>query len=172
MNAAHVSARRMREPLALTRVASDLPDPLASAIRGFDIDAVWSAISDPARGEKATPRAFVLVSSEAVVSRDRPATWSLDSSSSRSLPGRRSRAFADRGCERRCLAVALRDELTRIIAGFDQGRAGLVARADGTSIGVNARTAAVGVGASKPRGRSFRARGHDPNDHAASVVRA
>jgi RNA polymerase sigma factor (sigma-70 family) len=37
---------RMREPLALPELPSDLPDPLASAIRAADLQAVWAALGE------------------------------------------------------------------------------------------------------------------------------
>ncbi len=47
----------MREPLALPELPSDLPDPLAAAIRAGDLDAVWRALSDLPRRQR---RALVL----------------------------------------------------------------------------------------------------------------
>jgi RNA polymerase sigma factor (sigma-70 family) len=48
---------RMREPLALPELPSDLPDPLAAAIRAADLQAVWAALAALPRRQR---RALVL----------------------------------------------------------------------------------------------------------------
>jgi RNA polymerase sigma factor (sigma-70 family) len=48
---------RMREPLSLPELPSDLPDPLAAAIRAADLQAVWSALGALPRRQR---RALVL----------------------------------------------------------------------------------------------------------------
>jgi RNA polymerase sigma factor (sigma-70 family) len=48
---------RMREPLALPELPSDLPDPLAAAIRSADLQAVWAALAALPRRQR---RALVL----------------------------------------------------------------------------------------------------------------
>ena len=48
---------RMREPLALPEIPSDVPDPLASAIRTADLDELWTALSALPRRQR---KAFLL----------------------------------------------------------------------------------------------------------------
>ena len=48
---------RMREPLALPELPADIPDPLASAIRTADLDALWAALSSLPRRQR---NAFLL----------------------------------------------------------------------------------------------------------------
>jgi len=48
---------RMREPLELPELASDLPDPLAAAIRASDLQAIWTALGTLPRRQR---RALVL----------------------------------------------------------------------------------------------------------------
>jgi RNA polymerase sigma factor (sigma-70 family) len=48
---------RMREPLALPELPSDLPDPLAAAIRSADLQGVWAALATLPRRQR---RALVL----------------------------------------------------------------------------------------------------------------
>jgi RNA polymerase sigma factor (sigma-70 family) len=48
---------RMREPLALRELPSDLPDPLAAAIRSADLQGVWAALAALPRRQR---RALVL----------------------------------------------------------------------------------------------------------------
>src|SRR5262245_60681988 len=43
---------RMREPLALPELPSDLPDPLAAAIRAADLKAVWLALGELPRRQR------------------------------------------------------------------------------------------------------------------------
>src|SRR5213078_170592 len=60
----YVSAQRAlvggavpREPLALPEIPSDVPDPLASAIRTADLDELWTALSALPRRQR---KAFLL----------------------------------------------------------------------------------------------------------------
>jgi RNA polymerase sigma factor (sigma-70 family) len=48
---------RMREPLALPALPSDIPDPLAAAIRDADLEALWAALSELPRRQR---KAFLL----------------------------------------------------------------------------------------------------------------
>jgi RNA polymerase sigma-70 factor (ECF subfamily) len=48
---------RMREPLALHELPTDIPDPLAAAIRDADLDALWAALSELPRRQR---KAFLL----------------------------------------------------------------------------------------------------------------
>ena len=137
---------RMREPLALPELPSDLPDPLASAIRALDLDALWSAISSLPRRQR---RAFVLRELGGLSYHELGRALGVSDSSVESLLFRARRQVRSllAGANAAALPVALRDELTRLIPGFDPGSAGLVARAAALPIGVKLATAAVGVGA-------------------------
>jgi RNA polymerase sigma factor (sigma-70 family) len=137
---------RMREPLALPELPSDLPDPLASAIRALDLDAVWSAISSLPRRQR---RALVLRELGGLSYHELGRALGVSDSSVQSLLFRARRQVRSllASANAAALPVALRDELTRLIPGFDPGSAGLVARAAALPIGVKLATAAVGVGA-------------------------
>jgi RNA polymerase sigma-70 factor (ECF subfamily) len=136
---------RMREPLALPELSSDLPDPLASAIRALDLDAVWTAISSLPRRQR---RALVLRELGGLSYHELGRALGVSDSSVESLLFRARRHVRSllRGANAAALPVALSDELTRLIPGFDPGSAGLVARAAALPIGVKLATAAVGVG--------------------------
>lgn len=137
---------RMREPLALPELPSDLPDPLASAIRALDLDAVWSAISSLPRRQR---RVFVLRELGGLSYHELGCALGVSDASVESLLFRARRQMRSvlTGANAAALPVALRDELTRLIPCFDPGSAGLVARAAALPIGVKLATAAVGVGA-------------------------
>jgi RNA polymerase sigma-70 factor (ECF subfamily) len=136
----------MREPLALPELPSDLPDPLASAIRALDLDAVWGAISSLPRRQR---RVLVLRELGGLSYHELGRALGVSDSSVESLLFRARRQVRSllAGANAAALPVALRDELTRLIPGFDPGTAGLVARAAALPIGVKLATAAVGVGA-------------------------
>lgn len=137
---------RMREPLALPELPSDLPDPLASAIRALDLDAVWTAISSLPRRQR---RALVLRELGGLSYHELGRALGVSDSSVESLLFRARRQVRSvlTGANAAALPIALRDELTRLIPGFDPGSAGLIARAAALPIGVKLATAAVGVGA-------------------------
>lgn len=136
---------RMREPLALPELPSDLPDPLASAIRAVDLDAVWTAISSLPRRQR---RALVLREVGGLSYHELGRALGVSHSSVESLLFRARRHVRSllTGTNAAALPLALRDELGRLIPGFDPGSAGLVARAAALPIGVKLATAAVGVG--------------------------
>jgi len=162
---------RMREPLALPELPSDLPDPLASAIRALDLDAVWSAISTLPRRQR---RVLVLRELGGLSYRELGRALGVSDSSVESLLFRARRQVRSllAGANAAALPVALRHELTRLIPGFDPG-AGLFARAAALPIGVKLATAAVGVGAVTTGAAQF----PEPRAHTiqtptpASVVR-
>jgi RNA polymerase sigma-70 factor (ECF subfamily) len=136
---------RMREPLALPELPSDLPDPLASAIRAVDLDAVWTAISSLPRRQR---RALVLRELGGLSYHELGRALGVSHSSVESLLFRARRHVRSllAGTNAAALPLALRDELVRLIPGFDPGSVGLVARAAALPIGVKLATAAVGVG--------------------------
>src|SRR5713226_6226974 len=119
---------RMREPLALPELPSDLPDPLASAIRAVDLDAVWTAISSLPRRQR---RALVLRELGGLSYHELGRALGVSHSSVESLLFRARRHVRSllTGTNAAALPLALRDELVRLIPGFDPGSAGLVARA-------------------------------------------
>jgi RNA polymerase sigma factor (sigma-70 family) len=137
---------RMREPLALPELRSDLPDPLASAISALDLDAVWNAISSLPRRQR---RALVLRELGGLSYHELSHALGVSDSSIESLLFRARRQVRRvlAGANAAALPVALREELARLIPGFDPGSAGLVARAAALPIGLKLATAAVGVGA-------------------------
>src|SRR5258705_12514324 len=137
---------RMRAPLPLLELPSDLPDPLASAMRSLDLDAVWSAISRLPRRQR---RVLVLRELGGLSYYELARALGVSASSVESLLFRARRQVRSllAGANAAALPVTLRDELTRLIPGFDPGSAGLLARAAALPIGVKLATAAVGVGA-------------------------
>lgn len=160
---------RMREPLALPELPSDLPDPLASAIRALDLDAVWTAISSLPRRQR---RVLVLRELGGLSYHELGRALGVSDSSVESLLFRARRQVRSllAGANVAALPVALRDELTRLIPGFDPGSAGLVARAAAIPIGVKLAAAAVGVGAVTSGAAQFpEPRGH-PIQTPASVA--
>jgi RNA polymerase sigma-70 factor (ECF subfamily) len=128
---------RMREPLALPDFPDDLPDPLATAIRSADLDALWTALSELPRRQR---RAFLLREMGglsygelgAALGVNRPAVESLLFRARRQL----RRALA--GTNAAFVPVALRDQLEQLIPNFGSASA--------ASIPVAAKVAAVTVG--------------------------
>jgi RNA polymerase sigma-70 factor (ECF subfamily) len=156
---------RMREPLALPELPSDLPDPLASAIRALDLDAVWGAISSLPRRQR---RVLVLRELGGLSYNELARALDVSDSSVESLLFRARRHVRSllAGANAAAVPVALRDELMRLIPGFDPGSAGLVARAAALPIGVKLATAAVGVGAVTTGATQF------PEPHAHTAAQA
>jgi RNA polymerase sigma-70 factor (ECF subfamily) len=117
--------RRMREPLALPDVPAGLPDPLASAIRAVDLDALWIALSELPRRQR---RAFLLRELGglsygelgAALGVTRPAVESLLFRARRQL--RRTLA----GANAALIPVALRDQLAQLVPGFGTASAASV----------------------------------------------
>jgi RNA polymerase sigma-70 factor (ECF subfamily) len=132
---------RMREPLALPEVPSDLPDPLAAAIRAADLDAIWAAISSLPRHQR---RALLLRELGGLSYHELGRALGVSHSAVESL------LFRARQHVRRLLAaatpLAFRDELARLIPGFDPGTAGVAARVATLPIALKLATAAVSVG--------------------------
>src|SRR5256886_1271391 len=132
---------RMREPLALPELPSDLPDPLASAIRAVDLDAVWSAISTLPRRQR---RALVLREVGGLSYHELGRALGVSHSSVESLLFRARQQI--RAMVVAATPLALRDDLARLIPSFDPGTAGLAARAASLPVAVKFATAAVSVG--------------------------
>jgi len=132
---------RMREPLALPDLSSDLPDPLAAAIRAADLEAIWAAISTLPRRQR---RALVLREVGGLSYHELGRALGVSHSSVESLLFRARRQV--RGLVVATTPLALRDELARLIPGFDPGSAGLAARAVTLPVAVKLAAAAVSVG--------------------------
>jgi RNA polymerase sigma-70 factor (ECF subfamily) len=132
---------RMREPLALPELPSDLPDPLAAAIRATDLEAIWAAISQLPRHQR---RALLLRELGGLSYHELGRALGVSHSAVESL------LFRARQQVRSLIAAAtpfaLRDDLARLIPGFDPVNAGLVARVAALPVTLKLAGAAVGVG--------------------------
>jgi RNA polymerase sigma-70 factor (ECF subfamily) len=131
---------RMREPLALPELPSDLPDPLAAAIRATDLEAIWAAISSLPRRQR---RALVLRELGGLSYHELGRALGVSQSSVESLLFRARQQV--RALVAAATPLALRDDLSRLIPGFDPGSAGLIARTASLPITLKLATAAVGV---------------------------
>jgi RNA polymerase sigma-70 factor (ECF subfamily) len=132
---------RMREPLALRELPSDLPDPLAAAIRATDLDAIWVAISSLPRRQR---RALVLREVAGLSYHELGRALGVSHSSVESLLFRARQQV--RALVGAAAPLAIRDDLARLIPGFDPGSAGLAARVAAIPVGLKLATAAVSVG--------------------------
>jgi RNA polymerase sigma factor (sigma-70 family) len=132
---------RMREPLALPELPSDLPDPLAAAIRATDLEAIWAAISELPRHQR---RALLLRELGGLSYHELGRALGVSHSAVESL------LFRARQQVRSLIAAAtpfaLRDDLARLIPGFEPANAGLVARVAALPVTLKLASAAVGVG--------------------------
>ncbi len=152
---------RMRESLALPDLPSDLPDPLAAAIRATDLEAIWAAISSLPRRQR---RALVLREVGGLSYHELGRALGVSQSSVESLLFRARRQV--RGLIAAATPLALRDDLARLIPGFDPGSAGLAARAVSLPVAVKLATAAVSVGVVTTGAAQF------PEHHARLQVNA
>jgi len=127
---------RMREPLALPDLPADIPDPLASAIRTADLDAVWAALSAlPRRQRKALLLREVggLSYEELGVALGvtRPAVESL------LFRARQHIRFLLSTVNTALVPVALREQLTRLLPlGSPTGGAPFAAKVAAVTVGV------------------------------------
>ena len=131
---------RMREPLALPELPSDLPDPLVAAMRAADLQAVWAALGTLPRRQR---RALVLRELGGLSYHELGRALGVSHSAVESL------LFRARRQVRSLVAgapLALRDQLAQLIPGFDPASAGIVARAAALPIALKLAGAAVGVG--------------------------
>jgi RNA polymerase sigma-70 factor (ECF subfamily) len=137
---------RMRAPLELPELPSDLPDPLASAIRAVDLEAFWAALSVLPRRQR---RALVLREVGGLSYGELGRALGVSQSAVESLLFRARQHVRSllAGANAAAVPLALRDELTRLIPGFDPGSAGLLARVAALPVAVKLATAAAGVGA-------------------------
>jgi RNA polymerase sigma factor (sigma-70 family) len=132
---------RMREPLALPELPSDLPDPLAAAIRAADLQAVWAALGTLPRRQR---RALVLRELGGLSYHELGRALGVSHSAVESLLFRARRQV--RSLVAGAAPLALRDQLAQLIPGFDPASAGIVARAAALPIALKLAGAAVGVG--------------------------
>jgi RNA polymerase sigma factor (sigma-70 family) len=136
---------RMREPLALPELATDLPDPLAAAIRATDLDAVWKALSRLPRRQR---RALMLRELGGLSYYELGRALGVSQSAVESLLFRARRHLRSviAGANAAAVPLALRHELGRLIPDFDPGSAGLGARIVSAPVALKLATAAVGIG--------------------------
>jgi RNA polymerase sigma-70 factor (ECF subfamily) len=136
---------RMREPLALPELPSDLPDPLASAIRAVDLDAFWAAMSSLPRRQR---RALLLRELGGLSYEELGVALGVSHSAVESLlfRGRQQLRALLSGANVAAVPLALRDELARLIPGFDPGSVGVAARIATLPVALKLATAAVSVG--------------------------
>jgi hypothetical protein len=135
----------MREPLALPELPSDLPDPLAAAIRSADLRAVWVALGALPRRQR---NALVLRELGGLSYHELGRTLGVSHSAIESLLFRareRVRSFVA-GASAAAVPFALRDEVARLVPGFDSGSAGVVGRLAALPAAWKLAGAAVGVG--------------------------
>jgi RNA polymerase sigma factor (sigma-70 family) len=136
---------RMREPLALPELPSDLPDPLASAIRALDLDAIWAALSSLPRRQR---RALLLRELGGLSYHELGIALGVSQSAVESLLFRARQQLRSvlTGANAAAVPLALRDELARLIPGCDPASVGIAARVATLPVAAKLATAAVGVG--------------------------
>jgi RNA polymerase sigma-70 factor (ECF subfamily) len=136
---------RMREPLALPELPSDLPDPLASAIRALDLDAIWTALSSLPRRQR---RALLLRELGGLSYHELGLALGVSQSAVESLLFRARQQLRSvlTGTNAAAVPLALRDELARLIPGSDPASVGIAARVATLPVAAKLATAAVGVG--------------------------
>lgn len=136
---------RMREPLALPELPSDLPDPLASAIRAADLEAIWSALGKLPRRQR---RALVMRELGGLSYHELGRALGVSHSAVESLVFRARQRLRSLllGVSTAAVPAAVRDELARLLPGFDPGPAGVAARVAALPIAWKLAGAAVGVG--------------------------
>jgi RNA polymerase sigma factor (sigma-70 family) len=142
---------RQREPLKLPELPSDLPDPLAAAIRAADLEAIWAAISSLPRRQR---RALLLREVGGLSYRELGRALGITDSSVESLLFRARRHV--RSLVATAVPFTLRDELARLIPGFDPASASLVGRAVSLPLALKLATAAVSVGVVTSGAAQFR----------------
>jgi RNA polymerase sigma-70 factor, ECF subfamily len=135
---------RMREPLTLPEVPSDLPDPLAAALRAADLEAVWTAFDALPRRQR---RALLMRELGGLSYHELGRALGVSHSAVESLLFRARRRVRSLVLANAALApIAVRDQLAQVIPGFDPGSAGLVARIAALPLAWKLAGAAVSVG--------------------------
>ncbi len=127
---------RMRQPLELPEISSDLPDPLVAAIRALDLDAVWSALAGLPRRQR---RAILMRELGGMSYHELGRALGVSHSAVESLLFRARRQLRATLTTAQLAAapIALRDALLRLLPGFDPG---------GVSAAVKVASAAALVG--------------------------
>lgn len=137
---------RMREPLELPELASDLPDPLAAAIRASDLQAIWTALGTLPRRQR---RALVLRELGGLSYHDLGRALGVSHAAVESLLFRARQQVRSlvAGVNVALAPAAIRDQVAQLVPRFDPGSASLVARVATVPIALKlAGAAAVGVG--------------------------
>jgi RNA polymerase sigma-70 factor (ECF subfamily) len=161
--------RRMREPLALHEVPAPQSDPLEVAARNADFAALRAgleALSHPQR-EAFMLREFAGLSYSELALALGVTEPAVDSLLFRARTSLRRALSAANGI---LVPVALREQLARLIPGFDQPAAGTIARL--ASLPIAAKLAAAGAGAVLVVAGSTELRGHAPvtTDAATAIA--
>src|SRR4051812_30106964 len=153
---------RMREPLELPELASDLPDPLAAAIRASDLQAIWSALGTLPRRQR---RALVLRELGGLSYHDLGRALGVSHAAVESLLFRARQQVRSlvAGVNVALAPAAVRDQLVQLVPRFDAGSASLVARVATVPIALKlAGAAAVGVGVVTTGAGGFHSRAAAP----------
>ena len=111
---------RMRQPLELPEIPSDLPDPLVVAIRAVDLDAIWSALASLPRRQR---RAILMRELGGMSYHELGRALGVSHSAVESLLFRaRQQLRATLTTAQLAAApIALRDALLRLLPGVDPG---------------------------------------------------
>ncbi len=135
---------RMREPLALPELPSDLPDPLAAAIRAADLKAVWLALGELPRRQR---NALVLRELGGLSYHELGRALGVSHSAVESLLFRARRQIRSliAGANAVAAPMAVRDQLSQLIPGFDPSSAAVVARVAAVPLALKVAGAAVGL---------------------------
>jgi len=136
---------RMREPLELPELPSDLPDPLAAAIHATDLSAIWAALGMLPRRQR---NALLLRELGGLSYHELGRALGVSQPAVESLLFRARqhvRALVA-GANAAAIPLALREQLAQLIPGFDPTSATGVARLAALPIAWKLASAAVGVG--------------------------
>jgi len=153
---------RMREPLELPELASDLPDPLAAAIRAADLQAIWLALGTLPRRQR---RALVLRELGGLSYHELGRSLGVSHAAVESLLFRARQQVRSlvAGVNVALAPAAVRDQLVQLVPRFDAGSASLVARVATVPIALKlAGAAAVGVGVVTTGAGGFHSRAAAP----------
>jgi RNA polymerase sigma factor (sigma-70 family) len=161
---------RMREPLTLPELPSDLPDPLVAAIRAADLEAVWAALGALPRRQR---RALLLRELGGLSYHELGCALGVSHSAIESLlfrARRRVRSLAF-GANLAFAPMAVRDQLAQMIPGFDPSSAGIAARIAALPVAWKLAGAAVSVGVFATGASGLHPQGYvtsPPRAHGAS----
>jgi RNA polymerase sigma factor (sigma-70 family) len=135
---------RMREPLSLPELPDDLPDPLATAIRSADLDALWAGLSELPRRQR---RAFLLRELGGLSYSELGVALGVSRSAVESLLFRARRQLRAllAGPQAIVVPVTMRERLADLVPSFEPATAGAIGRV--ATLPVAAKLAAATVGA-------------------------